>query len=557
MLLGLIVVVGLFLRIWQLPTIPVGLHGDEASIGYNAYSLLKTGKDQNGIRLPLAIDQFGDFRPAGYHYLAIPFVKFLGLNALAVRLPSVLFGVLTIISLYLLMQELFKRTPLSLVSAGFLAISPWHINISRATSEGVVAECFVILGMWLTLKAIDKSGKLIISYLLMAFVSFLLSFLFYHAARLFVPIFLIPLGLYLWHTKKPIKQSKILLFAFIILVWLSMGAVMKFSQGAARPTTVSIFQIPGGDREIFQQIGEDGTRPALVTRFLHNKLLFYGRLFLNSYFWHFNGEFLFTSTGMPIRYKVPWSANMHLADLPLLLLGASVLLIDGLRLKKHVLLIPLTWLLIGALPAGLTWEDLPNIQRASLMIPGLVMITSYGVFELLSLWKKRFAQTVIVTVYGAILVYGFILFYHSYFYHLPRHEPWHRSAATPQLIETIQTLKKEFLDYPVIETTDGNNNFIFYPFYTAFDPATFQSMGSPTERDGMVFDGIRYVVRRCPLGGDSDAPDEDKNNVGILFVNVGNCKMPINAEMLATIRTPDGVPAYYVAKINPDWEPVK
>ena len=67
-------IVALFLRVYKLNEFPVGLHGDEASIGYNAYSLYKTAHDQNGKFLPIAIDQFGDFRPAGYHYLDIPFV---------------------------------------------------------------------------------------------------------------------------------------------------------------------------------------------------------------------------------------------------------------------------------------------------------------------------------------------------------------------------------------------------------------------------------------------------------------------------------------------------
>ena len=66
--LGIIVLIALILRLYRLSDVPVGFHGDEASIGYNAYSLLKTAKDQNGNFLPLAIDQFGDFRPAGYRF---------------------------------------------------------------------------------------------------------------------------------------------------------------------------------------------------------------------------------------------------------------------------------------------------------------------------------------------------------------------------------------------------------------------------------------------------------------------------------------------------------
>ena len=77
-LLGLIFLVALFLRFSQLAKIPVGFHTDEASLGYNAYSLLMTGKDEAGRAFPLYIDTFGDNRPTGYNYLAMLPIKFFG-----------------------------------------------------------------------------------------------------------------------------------------------------------------------------------------------------------------------------------------------------------------------------------------------------------------------------------------------------------------------------------------------------------------------------------------------------------------------------------------------
>ncbi|MBI4029179.1 MAG: glycosyltransferase family 39 protein, partial [Candidatus Blackburnbacteria bacterium] len=143
--LAIIFLIALFLRVINLASVPVGLHGDEASIGYNAYSLLKTGKDQDGHFLPLSFDQFGDFRAAGYGYLDIPFVALFGLNAFAVRLPAALFGSLTIIIFYFFLLELFENKSIALIGSFLLAILPWHINISRASSEGVISSFFVLL----------------------------------------------------------------------------------------------------------------------------------------------------------------------------------------------------------------------------------------------------------------------------------------------------------------------------------------------------------------------------------------------------------------------------
>ena len=74
------IVVVIFLRFWNLGNVPIGLNIDEASYGWDAYSLLKSGHDQWGIPWPLHLKSFGDYKPAALSYTMIPFIKFLGLN---------------------------------------------------------------------------------------------------------------------------------------------------------------------------------------------------------------------------------------------------------------------------------------------------------------------------------------------------------------------------------------------------------------------------------------------------------------------------------------------
>ena len=107
----LIFIVGLAfgLRFYNVWDNPPALSWDEVSIGYNAYSILKTGRDEHGRFLP--IDTFvgyGDYKPPLAIYITVPFVALFGLNELAVRLPSVLFGTLTVLLTYFLVQELFR-----------------------------------------------------------------------------------------------------------------------------------------------------------------------------------------------------------------------------------------------------------------------------------------------------------------------------------------------------------------------------------------------------------------------------------------------------------------
>src|SRR3989338_4260655 len=94
-LLTIVVVLGSFLRLWQLGKNPPGFYSDEALYGYEAYSLLKTGRDQFGNFLPISIAGFGDYRPALYIYSTIPFIAIFGLTEFATRLPSAMFSIFT------------------------------------------------------------------------------------------------------------------------------------------------------------------------------------------------------------------------------------------------------------------------------------------------------------------------------------------------------------------------------------------------------------------------------------------------------------------------------
>ncbi len=67
-LLGLILVLALFLRIWQLDRVPPSLFGDELDVGYQAYSILKTGRDYMGNFLPIDIQSFAEYRTPLFIY---------------------------------------------------------------------------------------------------------------------------------------------------------------------------------------------------------------------------------------------------------------------------------------------------------------------------------------------------------------------------------------------------------------------------------------------------------------------------------------------------------
>ena len=93
-LIWLILALALILRTVFLTSFPAGFNADEASFGYDAYSILLTGKDQWGNTLPLILKSFGDYKLPLLTYLAIPFIKIFGLTETGIRMvnfPFVLF----------------------------------------------------------------------------------------------------------------------------------------------------------------------------------------------------------------------------------------------------------------------------------------------------------------------------------------------------------------------------------------------------------------------------------------------------------------------------------
>src|SRR3989338_7963364 len=161
-----VVVLAAVLRFYKITEIPPGINQDEGSIGYTAYSILKTGLDEYGRAFPVSFESFGDCKLPFYIYTVVPFVSVFGLSELAVRFPSALFGIATVGLYYFLAMELLKSRKIAIIMSFLLAISPWHIHLSRVESESNAAVFFVVLGALLFVKSIKNASWLIIPSLI-------------------------------------------------------------------------------------------------------------------------------------------------------------------------------------------------------------------------------------------------------------------------------------------------------------------------------------------------------------------------------------------------------
>ena len=131
-LLTLIFALAFFLRIYRVADTPHDLYVDEVAIGWNAYSILKTGRDEYGTRLPLFFRSYDDYKLPVYIYTTTLSEAILGKTAFAVRFPAVLFGTLTVLVFILLVKLLTGSQKLALLTGLLLAISPVSLQFTRA-----------------------------------------------------------------------------------------------------------------------------------------------------------------------------------------------------------------------------------------------------------------------------------------------------------------------------------------------------------------------------------------------------------------------------------------
>jgi 4-amino-4-deoxy-L-arabinose transferase-like glycosyltransferase len=181
-----IICLAAILRFTSLNDYPYGINQDEASRAYEAYSLLQTGHDSFGHRWPITLESFSakrDNASAIHTYLSIPTVAIFGPSVLAVRLPAAFAGTLTVVVLMVL-AWLLARSYWVVHLAGFsLAVSNWHLFISRLGHEAVWAPLFFLVGLTAFVYAL-RSPKW---YLVSAF-SWAVCLYGYPVAKLVVPL---------------------------------------------------------------------------------------------------------------------------------------------------------------------------------------------------------------------------------------------------------------------------------------------------------------------------------------------------------------------------------
>ena len=550
----------IFLRFYRLGEVPVGLHTDEAYLGYNAYSILKTGREITGNFLPVHLKSFL-YSPAGYTYSSIPFIFIFGLDAFSVRFSSALFGSLTVFLVFVFVRKLFagskKADHLALLSSFFLAISPWHVNLSRVATDNVLVVFFITLGVILYLYWLDR-GKYYLFFL--SLFSFFITLFIYQAPRSFLPLFL-PL-LFLVFTKKIFTPRNLIpLVSFIIVIILPVLFILHSPELSYRIKTLSIFQNPQTQLVLNEQLREDGVAGlgSSEARVFNNKMINYSNTFFQIYFKHFSYDFLFTDAGFPDRYRVPGMGLLYLFELPLLLLGIWKIF----NLNKKIGVFVIGWILLSPVGSALTFDDVPNLQRTLLMFPAISMLTGFGFFALLEFLnktiKKIFILRTIYLIIGGIIIYGLMYYLQAYYVHQVFHRPWFRQEGYQKLVFELNKYSKSF--NKIVITDAQLNPTIFLLFYNKYDPAGIQKVieeNKGVDYGDTSFSKYQITKEQCPVREETLTDTRTGLNYfsitgekGILYIDDGLCKIPAGkVKIISQVRRSDSTLVFQLVALE-------
>lgn len=516
LILVLIVGLGLFLRAFKLDPVPPGLTWDEAALGYNAYSLSQTLKDEYGSFLPLTLKSFGDYKPALFAYLDIPFILLLGLNETAVRLPSVLAGAGFILICYFLTKEIFKSNWLSLSVAFFAAISPSSIQFSRAAFEANVAVFLNVLSLYFFIKAL-KSPR----FYFFAAVAFTLSLLTYQASKIFIPILLF--GLFIFYRKEVKRGHNFLIGLGLVIFTLLIIYFSTFVLGQSdRLVAQNFFAYRRSEEQISQISKEDELKSGgLEFELLHGEWWAYARGLAERYLIYFSPKMLFVDGDYSPRHSVPDLGMLNFYGLIFIPFGVYLLW----RKRENERKIIFFWIFTASIPAVLSRDLISAVRSLNLVFP-LVVLEGFGFYFLLGKLSQLFHLKKII-VFGALIFVVFLnlsLYLDFYFIHMPK------QYSSDWLYGYKQVFEKnlDFSKYDKVIFSDKYGQpYIYYLLYTKYPPQKFHSqavleqktvdVGTIRKIDNIEFRPIywpsdRGMENTLFIGNEFDLPEQDLND---------------------------------------------
>jgi 4-amino-4-deoxy-L-arabinose transferase-like glycosyltransferase len=466
-----ILIIATIIRFWSLGSAPIGSLVDEPAFGYNAYSILKTGKDEHNKFLPLTFQSFGDQKMPAYVYASVPSIAIFGLNNFATRLPAALAGIGIVLTIYLFFKELEFGEKASLIAAFIAAVSQWTVILSRFSREANLGLLFFCIGLIYLARYLKKNHQTDI-YLFVVMMG--VTWYTYVAYRL-VTILFVPLILIWLVTKKYISAKNALIATLIGIVTI----LPILSQGFENIATSRLSQTLSDQGPVLE-ITENRTfcseyAPKNLCYFLWNKPTVHTKQIASRFLDTFSTTYLFNIGDK--EYPIFNADKVGLFPLilaPFFLIGIGILV---LKRDKWLILI-LCGSLAAIIPAVLAGT--PQKIRLAPLFPFFLLIIISGITHL-NLFKKKLLIIALIAVVSletlSFLVQFFTIHTHKESILFNSHIPPLISFLEKERKEGTKILFKPFFSEPIS----------YYAFYAKLDPSKYQTMVQRTEKDSGGF----------------------------------------------------------------------
>ena len=543
-LLGVITFIAVFLRLFNLGKTPIALEWDEVALGYDAYSIIQTGRDQFGHFLPINFRSLDDWKPPLYVYSAIPGIFLFGLNDFTVRLPSAVFGSLAVILVFFLVREFFQerpeKNPIALLSALFLAISPWHLQFSRAAFETNLSVTVTSAAVLCFLIGIRKRNFLFPASAAL----FGLCLFSYHSTRVVTPLLLMTL-LILLRKQLPGKKVLIGFFSIYFVFWLFFIPIAVNRDAQIRFIVTNDLKVEANQSRAAGEIALDLeiSHEAYTTgRFFHNRrfsIYNYENLkrIIANYFSHFSPEFLVVEGDAPLHHA-PGFGMVYFFDYIFIISGLGFFILKYAKRKN--LILPL-WLFLAPLPASVTWQS-PHSVRSEIILPTLQVFAALGIWNILIYLKKEWDILFKAAVWAflPVFIFSFGKYLHQYYFHTNYELSRNWIYGRRQAVEYTESLKANYDKVLVSLGTDMPH--IFWLYYTQYPPRQYLSMGG-TVSGGFADERNKFDKYEFRNFKYYEFTGQEK------YLLVGPPRdFPTGARILKTIRYLDGSIALQIAE---------
>ncbi len=522
--LAAITLLAIGIRFWQLGTIPSSLYWDEVAMLADAKIVAATGRDMhNRPWFQLIYPSYGDYKLPVYIWLASATVAVAGVSEWALRLPSAVAGVITVLVAGALARELWTNqnwqdepsVPRSsrfdrglivqLMAMLVVAVAPWSILFSRTAFEGHLAQLLVAVSAYLLVKKWSRKWQQVLATVAAALVGGLATYT-YFSVRFVWPVVAVLLiigavwpAVNLWWqslAKVPMGKVSIWLLTRLLLPLALFGlclipmvrSPLYGDSNRFRLGTDSI--LTTGDQVMQSNVYRQLAGNSRVDRVFFHRWWFVLQELFKNYADHLDPRYLFLFGDSNMRHGTGMFGLYHVSWLPFLLLGAWWLW----RWRPRVLLVLVGWWLIALLPASVPNNTPHALRSLNALVPSSIVIASgaMAALEWLVTNKSRFLsryKTALLISSVSIVLLMQLPFLAHYFrwYDLDSADAWQDGYR--EVTQAIEHYRRD--DEPVLILTFDDKFYLWQMAYGHYTGAEMKSW--PTENyQHHAFDGIIF-----------------------------------------------------------------